>query len=190
MDRDGSMTLLILDFDGTLYDLPVDYAGLRAALGLRPEDSLGESYQRYLDEGDEQRLATVTRFELDAVEHGRLMPGAADLLDRAGPTAVVTRNSRLAVVAALGELVQHVLVVGREDVPRLKPAPDGLSSALNHFSCPPEDAVVIGDTSHDVEAGRALGVRTVVVENPRVRTRPLGADHYVASLADERIVNL
>lgn len=179
-----------MDFDGTLFRLPVDIDALRAELGLEPDERLGDALQRYLDEGDTARLDTVTRHECAAVAEGEFLPGATDLLAglRGTPAGIVTRNSRDAVLLALGELaddlVDGLAVVGREDVRRLKPDPEGVLAVLAGYGARPEQAVLVGDTFHDVQAARAAGVCSVVVHNPLLAYPPRGADHYVDSLTE------
>lgn len=175
-----------MDFDGTLFRLPVDVDALRAELGLQPGERLGDALQRFLDEGDTARLARVTRHECAAVADGEFLPGAADLLAglRGTPAGIVTRNSRDAVLLALGELADDLALVGREDVRRLKPDPEGVLAVLAGYGARPEQAVLVGDTFHDVQAAHAAGVRSVVVRNPLLAYAPQGADHYIDSLTE------
>ncbi|WP_216212931.1 HAD family hydrolase [Amycolatopsis aidingensis] len=176
---------VVFDFDGTLFDLPVDWAGLRAELGLGPQERLGEALQRFLDEGDRSRLELVTTYERAAVRAGGFRPGARECL--AGlrgrcALAVLTRNSGQAVLDALGAAADGLTVVGREDVRRLKPDPEGLHTVLARLGAGPAEAVLVGDTFHDVQAARAAGVRSVIVHNPALRYPPEGAGHYVERL--------
>jgi HAD superfamily hydrolase (TIGR01509 family) len=173
---------LIYDFDGTLFHLPVDYPAVRRELGLPAEAKIGPLLQRWLDEDDQARLAVYTRHERAAVPAGELLPGARECLSAPGNKAILTRNSRLAVLDALGELAGGVLVVGREDVRRLKPDPEGVRRVLAHFGVGAEQAALIGDTYHDVQAARAAGVYSVIVRNPRLAYAPEGADRYLDAL--------
>ncbi|MGV9297756.1 HAD family hydrolase [Amycolatopsis sp. NPDC003676] len=179
--------VLAFDFDGTLFRLPVDFGGLRAELGLSAEDKLGELFQRWLDEGDTARLDVVTRFERASVAQGEFTDGARELLAELPSSyqlAVVTRNSRLCVEDALGNLARGLHVIGREDVRRLKPDPEGVTAVLRHFGAAPEEAVLVGDTFHDVEAAHAAGVLSVVVRNDSLKFRPEGADRYLGTLRE------
>lgn len=184
MVLDAEVTTRIFDFDGTLFRLPVDYQALRRDLGQPATAKIGQLLQRFLDEGDEEGLAVVTRHELAAVPAGSFIPGALDAVRASGNVAVLTRNSRHAVTAALGELAEGIHIVGREDVRRLKPDPEGLKMILDWFHVKPAGAVMIGDTYHDVDAARALSVRCVVVRNPRLDFEPEGAEAYLADLTE------
>jgi phosphoglycolate phosphatase len=180
MVLDQEVTTLIFDFDGTLFHLPVDYDGVRRDLGLAPDAKLGPLLQRFIDDGDEASLAVVTRYEVASVAAGSFAKGAPECLT--GDAAVVTRNSREAVRAALGPPADKILIVGREDVRRLKPDPDGVLLALAKLGADPASTALIGDTYHDVQAARAAGVRSVVVRNSRLAYAPDGADLYLDDL--------
>lgn len=184
MVGDDGVSALLFDFDGTLFHLPVDYAALRRELGQPPRTRIGPLLQRLVDDGDEAGLAVVTRHECAAAAAGSLTSGAADCLRSAGRLAIVTRNSRTAVLAALGPLADGIAIVGREDVRRLKPDPEGVRTALARLGVGADRAALVGDTHHDVDAARAAGVRSVVVRNPLLDFTPAGADHYVDALTE------
>lgn len=50
-----------------------------------------------------------------------------------------------------------------DDVVRGKPHPEPVLKALAALDVPPEGAVFIGDTEHDIESGRRAGVETAAV---------------------------
>ncbi len=52
------------------------------------------------------------------------------------------------------------ILVGAEDTTRHKPDPDPLHLALGRLGVAPERAVYVGDSPHDLIAGRRAGVRT------------------------------
>ena len=56
---------------------------------------------------------------------------------------------------------------------RLKPAPDLIHAALENLQCPPQQALMVGDTTADIEAGKAAGVRTCAVTYGFGRTEEL-----------------
>ncbi|MCA9327092.1 HAD-IA family hydrolase [Candidatus Saccharibacteria bacterium] len=53
------------------------------------------------------------------------------------------------------------IVISVEDVRFAKPNPEGILKALTSIHVPPEDAVMIGDSSSDVLAGEAAGTYTI-----------------------------
>ena len=60
------------------------------------------------------------------------------------------------------EDVFHI-VVGADEVANPKPHPEPVLTALSRLSARPEEAVFIGDSRHDMECGRAAGVKTAAV---------------------------
>lgn len=55
------------------------------------------------------------------------------------------------------------VLVGADDVDQGKPAPDPVLLALELLGAPAERAVFVGDSPHDLAAGRAAGTRTAAV---------------------------
>ncbi|MDD3364092.1 MAG: HAD-IA family hydrolase, partial [Syntrophomonas sp.] len=52
------------------------------------------------------------------------------------------------------------LIVGPESVNKMKPDPEGIIKVLNAFGRDVEQAIMIGDTYIDIEAGRRAGTKT------------------------------
>jgi pyrophosphatase PpaX len=55
------------------------------------------------------------------------------------------------------------IVVGAGDVTHPKPHPEPVLRALDLLDAPAADTVFIGDSRHDLECGRAAGVKTAAV---------------------------
>ena len=189
MELDPDLSLVIFDFDGTLFHLDVDWGAVRSSLGLTPDGGrLGEAIQRMVDARD-PRLDAVTRAEVAGVGARRVATEVTDTLRRLShrcALAVCTRNSRHAVERAFAgtPMATRLTVVGREDAPRLKPDPSALRLAMAAAGAPAEHVVVVGDTFHDVDAARAAGARCVVVANERLARAPTGADHYIGRITE------
>ena len=187
MDLGPDLRLLIFDFDGTLLHLEVDWEAVRRALGTEATgETVGTAIQRLRLAGDEAALASITEAELAGLGDARLDPSVAGTLEALAERhhlAVFTRNSRTVVERAFAG-AEPPYIVGREDVAALKPDPAGLRRILDHFGLGREQAVLVGDTYHDVEAAHAAGVRCVIVRNERLAYPPQGADAYIESLAE------
>lgn len=56
---------------------------------------------------------------------------------------------------------RFAVVVSGDDVTHPKPHPEGIERALSALGVAPIDAVMVGDTAADLDAGAAAGVRTV-----------------------------
>ena len=51
-------------------------------------------------------------------------------------------------------------ILGADDVTHAKPHPEPVLRTLEAFHCPPEEALVVGDTIYDIEMGRRAGAHT------------------------------
>ena len=106
----------------------------------------------------------------NAANHDRLarpFPGmdlvVAKLRDRGYQLGVVTSKSREFAqrglrLCGLWEFVD--VFVSMDDTSRHKPPPDPLLLALEQLQVAPQQAVYVGDSRHDMQAGRAAGMRT------------------------------
>jgi phosphoglycolate phosphatase len=87
------------------------------------------------------------------------------LRDRGAKIGIVTMDDRApteAVLAKLGAMDLVDVVVCADDGLPLKPAPDMVWAACRATGVEPRRAVVVGDTTTDLEMGRAAGVGLVV----------------------------
>jgi len=64
------------------------------------------------------------------------------------------------ILAGLGVRQYFDLIVGPESVKNMKPDPEGIIKVLNMLDRSPEQAVMIGDSYIDIEAGRRAGTKT------------------------------
>ncbi|MEM2848655.1 MAG: HAD family phosphatase [Candidatus Bathyarchaeia archaeon] len=81
-------------------------------------------------------------------------------------TAVASSNPRKLIIRVLDltGLLNYVdVIIGAEDVKRGKPHPDMIEEAVKRLDVKSYQAIYVGDTVYDVEAGRAAGVFTVAV---------------------------
>jgi pyrophosphatase PpaX len=77
--------------------------------------------------------------------------------------ALVTSKRRVGALRGLRVLgleAEFHVVVGADDCVRHKPDPEPVHVALRAMSVGADEAVFIGDSTHDLVAGRAAGVRT------------------------------
>jgi beta-phosphoglucomutase len=207
---------IVFDFDGVIANSePLHFQGFRQVLaeeGVTLTER--DYYARYLGFDDagaftsiaadrglqwpEERVeALVGRkaVRLEALERQQsvLFPGAAAAIARlaaAGPLAIASGALRneIARVLVHEDLARYFdVVVGAEDAPASKPAPDPYRRAVHlldqarHSGSDPAEYVAIEDSQWGLESARAAGLRTVAVTH----TYPAGqltADLTIASL--------
>ncbi len=181
---------LLFDLDRTLVDVQsfTDYAAARRdaeavvghdrSLSAVPTTDWTSDTQAamallvtYADDPRWEALsAAIAVHELAAVARSTPMPTLAAAWARSAPLprAVVTLVPEKVARAALAlhgidASPDALAVVGRRAGQRPKPAPDGLLSACHALGVDPAEAVMIGDSTWDLEAARAAGTRFVGV---------------------------
>lgn len=90
----------------------------------------------------------------------------------------ISRNLRLGIVTnrinpdILDYLkIRHYFsaIVCLPDVKNTKPHPEPINLALKRLKAIPEEAVYVGDSPSDLEAGKAAGVKVIIYRNPSVK---------------------
>lgn len=134
--------------------------------------------------------ALVARY---AAEAPPVVPGAPEAVTRAAarlPVAIASSAHPAVIRAALeatGLAAVFAAVVSSDDVPAGKPAPDVYLEAARRLGVEPARCLVVEDSSNGVRAGRAAGMRVVLVPNASVPPGPDAAglaDLVVTRLAD------
>ncbi len=198
---------VLFDLDGTLVDtVPFILASVRACFegyGRCPTDAewiagIGTPLREQLasfarDPADVDGL--FARYRAFWLQHHdemtALFPGAAEAvlaLRAAGhPLAVVTAK----IATGAERTLRHVglweaidVVVAADTVERSKPDPMPVRYALARLGREPGEAVMIGDSNHDLAAGRAAGTATAGVlwgAASRAVLAPL-ADHLLSGM--------
>ena len=115
---------------------------------------------------DEAVLCYRRRFQ-DAQRLIRLFSGVSDVLralhEQKVPLAIASsrgRESLISLVRHLGIETWVSVVLGEEDVLAAKPAPDAVYRVAQQIGVSAADVLVVGDTSYDIEMGKAAGART------------------------------
>jgi phosphoglycolate phosphatase len=178
--------MIIFDLDGTLVDSRGDIAAAaNAALkdfGLGPvnEAQVGRSIGRgtarlfrdLLGRSTEDAVITklVTsfrrRYEAGLCERTKLYDGVPILLEALGtrPAVIVTNKSQPfadSIVDRLGVRRYFKAIYGAEAFKGTKPSPRPLVEACTRWRVKPGDAVMVGDTIVDMQAGKSAGLTTV-----------------------------
>ena len=208
----SALKLILFDVDGTLVDsqgtivscmneafagagvMPPSRAAILSIVGLslpqamtrlaadqsaQVQDALVEGYKRAFQ---------AERLHKGAA-HSPLYPGAREALDalHAVPEyilGVATGKSQRG-LNALIEGHDLGMFVTRQvaDHHPSKPHPSMILTAMSETGIPPADTVMIGDTTFDMDMGRAAGVTTIGVDWGYHPAAHLGADHMLAEFA-------
>jgi len=202
---------VILDFDGTLAELNMDFSAMKEKiLNLIEEhgiarDSLREKYLlEIIDEASSILLRrerpSAEQFrgkahkmlrerELEAASESRLLPGVESMLRElriAGvKVGIITRNCD----GAVRKICPHIeslcdAFLSRDSVERVKPNPYHVATLLDILGVSGKDAVMVGDHPMDILVGKRVGARTVGVltgRTSRDEFLEMGADYVLES---------
>ena len=175
-DLDGTLidsVRLILDsYHHTLqvHDFPArtDAHWLRG-LGI----PLRQQFAEWAEDEDLLQAMIVTYREYNLAHHDDAVepyPGVVDVvgaLKRAGcRSALVTSKNRYGAQRGLervGLETMFDILVSADDVERPKPHPEPVERALDYLNAEAHRTIFVGDSVHDMEAGRAAGVSTGAV---------------------------
>jgi pyrophosphatase PpaX len=175
---------ILFDLDGTLIDsIELILSSMRfafAKLGRPcPSDEewtagigipLFTAMRRYAADDDDSRALIAAYREHQLANHDSMVRCYDDVVDVVA--TLRTRGHQTGVVTSKGEWLAmrglaHVglatamdTVVGADSSARHKPDPEPVRVALDRLACSPENALYVGDSVHDLMAGRAAGVRT------------------------------
>jgi HAD superfamily hydrolase (TIGR01509 family) len=182
------VTVAILDIDGTLVDTNYQHAlawyrafrqheivlpiwRIHRHIGMGGDQLVGALTDERTEQekGDDVRAAEKTLY-FQLIDEVEPMAGSRELIEQLKQRghAVVLASS------AKSDEVDHYLDLldAREladawttsaDVESTKPAPDLVSAALERVGGSADDAVMVGDTTWDVEAAAKAGVQTLAV---------------------------
>jgi phosphoglycolate phosphatase len=205
-----AIRLLIFDLDGTLVDSSGDISkAINYAIrpyGI-PEVSLpetislvGEGLTRLIEKVIERKapgldLSTLVErfleyYSAHLADSTRPYPGTEDALAELGEykKAVVSNKVESLSVRVLREtglLDYFDYVAGGDTVAEKKPSPVPIIDVLSRFHVGHREALMVGDSIYDMEAGRAAGLRTVAAlygfGSPDFSK---GADFRITSIAE------
>ncbi|GGS67038.1 HAD-IA family hydrolase [Streptomyces griseoviridis] len=187
---------VVFDLDGVLID---SFAVMRKAFALAYREVVGEGeppFEEYrTHQGryfpDIMRLMNLPpRMEQPFVEASHRLvaevevyPDVPLLLKRLREcdvrTAIATGKSGArarTVLEVVGLLPLLDTVVGSDEVPRPKPAPDIVREALHRLGAGPDDAVMVGDAVIDIRSGRAAATATAAALWGETAPGPLRAE--------------
>ena len=186
---------VIFDFDGTLTRPgALDFPAIKRALGC-PLDRPILEFIDGLPDGDSKARAHIALdcFETEAAALSEPAPGAQRILGflkaRQIPAAILTRNSRASVLRALANFdridpADFEVIISRDDPAAPKPSPEGVFLAAEKLGIPPDESLMVGDFVFDIQAGRAAGAMTALID-------PDGVDNDSADWAsDLRVTGL
>jgi phosphoglycolate phosphatase len=110
----------------------------------------------------------LEHYSTHLVDNTTVYPGVKETLEQLnGYKKAVISNKREAlsvkILDGLSLLKFFDLVVGSDTTPERKPSPIPILHGITKLNIKPEDAVIVGDSNFDIEAGKAAGIKTIAV---------------------------
>lgn len=204
------MRAVLFDLDGTLADTAPDLSAalnrVRVGRGLEPVRhellrpaashgargliGVGFGFGPEHPDFDALRNDFMDYYEADIARHTCLFAGTADLLDalvqRHIPWGIVTNKiSRftLPLIERLALMHAPGVVVSGDTVGVAKPDPKPMLYAAAQLGVAPTECLYVGDAARDIEAGRRVGMKTLVARygyiGPDDEPEQWGADGYI-----------
>ena len=124
------------------------------------------------------------------------MRGILELLDAIGaagvPTAIASTSPSqwvMTAVESLGLRSRFAAIVGGDDVPRRKPAPDVYLEAARRLGADPVRSVAIEDSSPGIQAAKAAGMKAIAIPHWLTERHDLSAADLRVAHAGELTVS-
>jgi pyrophosphatase PpaX len=209
------LSTFLFDLDGTLIDsveliLRSYRHTMRLHRGHEPADDvwmqglgtpLWVQFRQFSDDPAEIEAMVATYREYNLAHHDALVrpydgvvQAVLALRDQGKTLGLVTSKMRSGAVRGLrtaGIEDAFQVIVGSDEVTHPKPHPEPVLIALERLGAAPESAVFIGDSRHDLECGRAAGVKTAAVlwgPFDRAHLADLEPDYWLARPVDRTLL--
>jgi phosphoglycolate phosphatase len=204
------MTLraVLFDLDGTLVDSlddlteavnymlanfsrqPLSSSQVRRLVGKGARNLVQRALGMQSSADIEQGLELFLKFNAAHIaDKSRLYDGARQLLENLSHSGI-----RMAIIsnkdAALSRLILETLAIddffeiicGGDTFAEMKPSPLPLMQVIGRFGIPSSQALMVGDSSNDIQAGKQAGIATIgCTWGYGELAELLGADHLAAS---------
>jgi len=177
---------VIFDFDGTMMDtnkVIIDSLN-EASLKYRGSEVTATEFESILGKPIVEQMAALSKEHCNemvacyretyrAMEDGQVKPfeGIVTLLEELKEAdiacAILTNKGRRGLDKSLAEHhMAHYFSYSltANDIQKTKPDPYGIYNICKTLGVSLSDTIMVGDSGHDIEAGKRAGVRTVLVE--------------------------
>lgn len=179
--------VIVFDLDGTIVKLAVDWDHLKKRLTERYNEVYRESCEfihisacldYVVNQNDETELQNffklIEEHEIKRIKDNKNIEETIFFLNNLRKfdvpkdtnIAVLSLNTRKTIIESLklaGIYEKIGFIVGREDVRKWKPNPDGLFKIRDYYNVSEDDMIYIGDLEKDVTTGKNAGIDAYLI---------------------------
>jgi HAD superfamily hydrolase (TIGR01509 family) len=197
------LSAILFDLDGTIIDTElnaaktVQFCFARWGVTVQKEDAhfvTGRTWEIAIDfltqkyklpvARDEALNVILIEYRRSIEKHLEVVPGSVDAihaLSQRYPLALVSGSRRADIVWSLTQLGVHScfqFVLGAEDYPKSKPAPDGYLKALKLLGVEAKNTLIFEDSEAGISSGLAAGARVVAVTGTNHFNQDVSSAHH------------
>jgi HAD superfamily hydrolase (TIGR01509 family) len=156
------------DMDGTILEGVADgLPEFKQTWGIAADQLVVPNLPRLPDAAREAFMQLEERVAAESILRDGVLELLLELKEKNIHSALLTNNSSLsAQTVTQKHQIAFDLMISRDTASAMKPHPDMLHQALKHFELETHNAIMVGDTRHDVGAARAAGLRCYLISEP------------------------
>ena len=180
--------VIVFDLDGTVVRLAADWVTLKNKLlekysKLYDEkcsfESMSVCLSKIVEKGDEKVLKNffdiMRRYELENIKQNQPIEETIFFINnkelfgcnKDAKLAILSLNTRDTIIKSLklANISNEIdLIIGREDVRKWKPDPEGLLKIQDYFNINNEDMIYFGDLEKDILTGKNAGIKAYLID--------------------------
>ena len=179
--------VIILDLDGTIVRLSVDWMSLKNVLVQQYSkiygddcnfESISACLSKIVEKNDKEVLENffeiIRQFELKNIKKTQVIDETVYFINNKDlfgikegtKLAILSLNTRKTIIESLklAYINDKInFIVGREDVRKWKPNPEGLYKIMSHYNLKKEEMIYFGDLEKDILTGKNAGVESYLI---------------------------
>jgi len=180
--------VIILDLDGTIVDLAADWHNLKQILSDRYTNIYGESCEfkhisacldYIVEKEDEEELKNffkiIEEYEMRNIDENKEIRETIFFINNLElfgvpkdiKLAIFSLNTRKTIINSLtlAKIFKKFdYIIGREDIRKWKPNPDGLLRIRDHYGIKKNEMIYFGDLQKDLKTGKNAGIESYLID--------------------------
>lgn len=181
--------VIVFDLDGTIVNLSADWNSLKTKIEENFLETYGEKgefdrisayLKEIVDKKDDMNLEIffniIRHYELKNIKETQPIEETIYFIknkekfgvEKGTKVAILSLNTRATILESLKlvNLIDEIdHIIGREDVRKWKPNPEGLFKIQDHYKIKKEEMIFFGDLQNDIQTGERAGIDTFFIND-------------------------